>query len=206
MALHYKSCGISDVWLLSGYTAHETRYGSGYSYADIDGLYQAIAIALCTVERVMTPEDLRFLRKRLGYSQEELGNEFEYTAQAVAKWEKGTSGIPVVVSRLVRLICLDRFAPNMLLHDAITLRHSRATDRLEFEYINSKWIAAGTKLQIHDELDIFYEKFENGSQSSRAYVDDLIIRMSSEDRSSIFFNDRTSMSSNPTCLETLGSD
>lgn len=110
MALHYKSCGLANVWLKSGYKAHETKYGTSYSYEDIDGLYCAIAIQLCVGQKEIAPDALRFLRKRLGYSQGELGAEFGYTSQAVAKWEKGTSKIPVAVSRLVRLLCLNKLS------------------------------------------------------------------------------------------------
>jgi len=206
MTLQYKSCGLNNVWLLSGYKTHETKYGKAHSYADIDELYQAITIELCTVDWEMTPEVIRFLRKRLGYSQEEFGKEFGCTSQAVAKWEKGTSGIPVAVGRLVRLVCLERFAPHMLLHVAITLRHSSTTDRLELEYIDSKWTVAGTKMSTSDEMDIFFEKFENGNQLSSAYVDDLIIRMASEYGNPAFINDKTSTDTNLSYLEALRSD
>jgi putative transcriptional regulator len=178
MTLHYKSCGISNVWLRSGYVTHETKYGQAHSYKDIDGLYQAITVELCTADWKMTPEIMRFLRKRLGFSQEEFGKEFGCTSQAVAKWEKGTSRIPVAVDRLVRLFCLERFTSGMLLHEAITLRHSPVTDRLELEYVNSKWTIAGVKVSASEDVEFFFEKFENGNQLSAAYVEDLMIRMS----------------------------
>jgi transcriptional regulator with XRE-family HTH domain len=205
MKLHYKSCGISNVWLLSGYKTHETKYGKAHSYEDIDGLYQAITIALCTFDWKMPPEAIRFLRKRLGYSQEEFGKEFGCTSQAVAKWEKGTSGIPVAVDKLVRLFCLERFAPSMLLHEAITLRHRPTTDRIELEYIDSKWVVAGIKMSRSDEVDEFFEKFENGNQLSAAYVDDLMIKMTPAYANQSIIFDGTSTDSNQSYSEVLGS-
>jgi len=143
MALHYKGCGLANVWLKSGYKAHETKYGTAYSYEDIDGLYRAITLHLCASQHEITTDVLRFLRKRLGFSQDELGVELGYTSQAVAKWEKGASNIPVAVARLVRLLCLNKFSPCKTLHDAFESNNSLSVDRLEFEYTNSVWKAVG---------------------------------------------------------------
>ena len=149
MALHYKSCGLTNVWLKSGYKAHETNYGTSYSYEDIDGLYCAIAMQLCIGQQEIKAEALRFLRKRLGYSQDELGTELGYTSQAIAKWEKGTSKIPVAIARLVRLLCIYKFFPNKSLQDAFVAMHTPSIDCLEFEYINSMWKVVG-RVVMHD--------------------------------------------------------
>jgi DNA-binding transcriptional regulator YiaG len=205
MTLHYKACGLSNVWLLNGYETHETKYGKAYSYEDIDGLYQAITVALCTANLEITPEVIRFLRKRLGCSQEEFGRQFGCTCQAVAKWEKGTSGIPVAVGRLVRLVCLERFAPDMSLQEAITLHNNPTTERFELEYINSKWTVAGTKMSTSEKADVFFEKFENGNQLSVAYVEDLMIKMSSEYGNPSFIPNGALMDSGQSYSEAHGS-
>lgn len=150
MALHYKGCGLANVWLKSGYKTHETKYGTAYSYEDIDGLYRAITLHLCANQHGITVDVLRFLRKRLGFSQGELGVELGYTSQAVAKWEKGTSNIPVAVARLVRLLCLNKFAPCKTLHDAFESNNTLFVDRLEFEYTNSVWKAVGAGVVMPD--------------------------------------------------------
>lgn len=155
MALHYTGCGLPNVWLKSGFKAHETKYGVAYSYDDIDGLYGAITVRLCASQRGFTPDVLRFLRKRLGYSQSELGAALGYTSQAVAKWEKGISHIPLAVTQLVRLWCLNKFSPRTLLRDALEKNITLSTEPLEFEYLNSKWevaqvIPVRTTVQIKD--------------------------------------------------------
>jgi len=179
MKLHYRSCGLSNVWLLNGYKSYETKYGTGYSYEDIDGLYRAITVAVCTFNWKITPNVMRFLRKRLGYSQEEFGKEFGCTGQAVAKWEKGASNITDAVSKLARIICLARFSPNMMLHEVIEQPLSDNIDSLEFEYVHSTWSVAGKKKSPYSE-EVYFEKYENESQLSIAYVDDLMVRMSPE--------------------------
>lgn len=142
MRINYIQCGINNVWLLSGFKAHQTKYGTSYSYEDIDGLYRAITMALCLGGWSMSPEILRFLRKRLTYSQSQLGSELGCTSQAVAKWEKGTTRIPHTVDRLVRLLCLAKFAPQISLHDAIPSRCT-ASNLIELEYHDSGWSVAG---------------------------------------------------------------
>jgi len=204
MKLHYKNCGLENVWLLNGYKSHETKYGTGYSYEDIDGLYKAIAVAVCTSNLEITPEAFRFLRKRLKYSQEEIGKECGCTSQAVAKWEKGTSGIPVAASRLLRLVCLASFSPNISLRDAMDLRTNHATGRIELEYVDSKWLVVGAEIAAADKLDIFFEKFENGNQFSAAYVDDLMIRMAPEYGQPPFIVEATSTEFNQGYLESIG--
>lgn len=153
MALHYKSCGLTNVWLKSGYKTHETKYGIAYSYEDIDGLYSAITMQLCVSQREMGTDVLRFLRKRLGYSQSELGAELGYTSQAVAKWEKGTSKIPLAVTQLVRILCLNKFSPSTSLHDALKKNNTLSTERLEFEYIDSMWKVVGARVIVPDVQD-----------------------------------------------------
>lgn len=150
MALHYKGCGLANVWLKSGYKAHETKYGTAYSYEDIDGLYRAITLHLCASRYEITADVLRFLRKRLCFSQGELGAELGYTSQAVAKWEKGTSNIPIAVTRLVRLLCLNKLSPCMTLHDAFESNNTLSEGRLEFEYTNSVWKAVGAEVVMSD--------------------------------------------------------
>jgi len=156
MVLHYKGCGLANVWLKSGYKAHETKYGIAYSYEDIDGLYRAITLHLCTSQYEITADVLRFLRKRLCLSQGELGAELGYTNQAVAKWEKGTSNIPVAVARLVRLLCLNKFSPCITLHDAFESNSTLSESRIEFEYTNSVWEAVGADVVMPDVQTYFY--------------------------------------------------
>lgn len=141
MAIHFKTCGLKNVWLLDGYRVHETKYGTSYSYEDIDGLYRAITVVVCKDTQAMTPEILRFLRKRLGYSQGELGKQLGYTSQAVAKWEKGTSSIPVAISKLLVILCLGKVAPKITLEEALATRPE--SNRIEFQYSNLGWVAVG---------------------------------------------------------------
>lgn len=46
----------------------------------------------------MTPEDMRVLRARLNWSQEQLGAEIGRRFEAISKYERGVQPIPQVVA------------------------------------------------------------------------------------------------------------
>lgn len=92
--------GLPNVFLLGG-----TIEGPGGSvaYRDVDGLYAALAGAIASRVTVLTPAELRFLRKRLRMTQEDVGRLGGKTGQVAAMWEKGTRPVPVAEGNLLRL-------------------------------------------------------------------------------------------------------
>jgi DNA-binding transcriptional regulator YiaG len=100
--LHYKGCGLDDVYLLNGFELK----GDGCVIHDMDGLHTAIGLHIVTKRKVITPKELRFLRNQMDLSQRELGDIIGQSSQQVARWEKGQSEIPGPAERLVRFIFL----------------------------------------------------------------------------------------------------
>lgn len=131
---HYTGASLGNIWLDSGYERHETKWGQGTSYSDIDGLFRAITIELCTSPHRIEPEGVRFLRKRLSLTQEELGAELGCTGQAVAKWEKGETPLPVAAARLLRVLVLKAVLPDLPIGKALGPYGSPAADRLVFSF------------------------------------------------------------------------
>lgn len=101
----YQESGLDDVWLVNGYKRSRTPYGAGVAIVDIDGLHKAIAMRLTRKPGSLSPQEFRFLRKQLGLSQEALGEWLGSDVQAIARWEKGKSGIPGASDRLLRALC-----------------------------------------------------------------------------------------------------
>ena len=108
---HYTESGLSNVWLVSGYTIRKSKYGRGVSIHNVDGLHHAIAKALANKAR-LTGAEVRFLRKEMGLSQRGLGELVGVTDQAVALWER-TGRVPKTADRLLRLIYLERENGNL---------------------------------------------------------------------------------------------
>lgn len=103
--------GVPNVFLIDGVVEHED---GAVSYHDLDGLYVALAGAIAARVTPMQAAELRFLRKRLGMTQEEVGRLGGKTDQIAAKWEKGTADVPVAEGNMVRLVWLERFLPRGL--------------------------------------------------------------------------------------------
>jgi DNA-binding transcriptional regulator YiaG len=137
---HDISCGLPNVWLANGYNVtQDPKWGECVSFDDPDGLTQAITLHLCLSPYYLTGEGVRFLRRRLGLTQGELGRELGCSGQAVAKWEKGKSRIPGASARLLRLLVAARVIPEEPLAQA-TVPYSKAPPaRLEFAYDEDIW-------------------------------------------------------------------
>ncbi|MFZ6769917.1 helix-turn-helix domain-containing protein [Undibacterium sp. Di26W] len=90
---HFTDGGLRNVWLANGYVEHNTPYGKGVSFHDLEGLIKAICAAIVNKPGKLTGAEFRYLRCALGLSQKSLGHMMGYSEQALAKWEK-TGKIP----------------------------------------------------------------------------------------------------------------
>lgn len=96
--------GLKNIWLANGYRFHETPYGGGVSFEDVEGLTRAVCLALARKPGKLTGVELRYLRQSgLGMSQPSLGKVLGIDAQSVARWEK-TGKVPKWANRMVRLV------------------------------------------------------------------------------------------------------
>jgi putative transcriptional regulator len=101
--LHYKACGLDDVYLINGFERETTEYGDGLIIHDIDNLHRAIALHLVSEPLPLSAKDFRFLRKMLDLTQAELGGKLGVDTQTVARYEKGESA-SAPADRLLRFI------------------------------------------------------------------------------------------------------
>jgi putative transcriptional regulator len=142
---HLQGSGLDNIFLKDGFIIRETRYGNGVSIKDIEGLYSAISLSLCIGDFSLTPEALRFLRKRLEFSQEQLGIELGCSDQAVAKWEKAETAIPTAASRMIRALTMKALFPKRSISDSITEISHKKMGNLSFAYSELGWTNADYK-------------------------------------------------------------
>lgn len=96
--------GLKNVWLANGYILHETPYGRGVSFEDIEGLTRAVSLALARKPGKLTGAEFRYLRQAgLGMSQPSLGKVLGVDAQSIARWEK-SGKVPKWANRMIRLV------------------------------------------------------------------------------------------------------
>lgn len=105
-----KGVGLPNVFLSSGFAVEGNGDTETVSYADLDELHSCIAQAIATRNKPLTAAELRFLRKQLGLTQEEVGALGGKSGQAVAKWEKAQLPVPTAEGNLLRLVWLHRYA------------------------------------------------------------------------------------------------
>ena len=84
---HYTGCGLDYVYLLNGYTVHETVHGKGVSIKDARQLHERIALDIIGGPHPLRGQEVRFLRGMLKLSQEGLARVLRQRRGSVARWE-----------------------------------------------------------------------------------------------------------------------
>lgn len=137
---HYTESGLTNVWLMNGYTIRKTKYGEGVSIHDVEGLHRALAQALANKPH-LTGMEVRFLRKEMGLSQRGLGELLGVTDQAVALWER-KGRLPKTADRLLRLIYVEHDKGNAPIRSTIQRINdmdSQDQDQIIAEEARSGW-------------------------------------------------------------------
>jgi putative transcriptional regulator len=132
---HYTGANLKNIWLTNGFRRHETKWGSGTSYTDVEGLFRQIARHLCLSNHRLDGDGVRFLRKHLELTQDELGQALGCSSQAVAKWEKGeVANVPQAEARLLRLLVLHQLEPLMALDRAMAAYDQPPEEKIVLTY------------------------------------------------------------------------
>ncbi len=139
---HYRECGLDNVWLLNGYELHDTPYGKGVSFVDVEGLDAAIAKALTEKPAPLTGRELRFLRIMLDMSQKSLVELFGKSAQTVALWEKSEALNPEVeylIRHVYRQTAIDKSDSYVELVQRLNQRDIQDNAPMHFQATGRGW-------------------------------------------------------------------
>lgn len=117
--LHYTLCGLDYVYLVNGYSVHETEYGRGVSVEDVKGLHRAIAEDVISHRAHLSGPEVRFLRKEMDLSQGGIAAMLGVDAQTVARWEKGQTDVPGPADRLIRVLYREHIGGNQAVKQLI---------------------------------------------------------------------------------------
>jgi len=104
--LHYKACGLDDVYLANGFK-REVLDGEKYIIVpDLDGLWKAIGLSLVSGRKVLAPRELRFLREHMRMARAELAAKLRVAPQIVGRWETGEDSVPGPADLMIRVLFL----------------------------------------------------------------------------------------------------
>ena len=105
MTYHYKESGLDNVYLIDGYTIHETPYGKGVSIKNTAALHKAIGKWLIALPRPFNGAELRFIRSEMELTQRALAGIIGTEEQTLRLWEKKRDKfMPSTADRLLRAV------------------------------------------------------------------------------------------------------
>jgi putative transcriptional regulator len=144
---HYTESGLSNVYLVNGYTFTETPRGKSVSIHDIDGLHRAIGFFLVTSKRDLSGEEVRFLRHEMLMSQNSLAKLLGVSEQAIRRWETGKISIPKPSAAILRLLYREHINDKngkiaIILKRISELEDKTSSDELLFKDTKTGWQSA----------------------------------------------------------------
>lgn len=142
---HYRACGLDNVYLRSGY---DQRTVGGETYTSVQGaddLHLAIAEHLVLRRKVLRGQEVRFLRKFLGWTQADAGDALGISDQSVARYEKDQVPLEGSADRLFRVYVLGKITGKldpMAVLEEIRQSDSVTSDDLVLERTDDHWKVA----------------------------------------------------------------
>ena len=105
----HQALGLSRVTLVGVEVSRCSECGD-YEVAipRLEELHRVLARTVATKSARLVAEEIRFLRKHLGWSGVDFAEHFDVTPQTVSRWENGKQEMSVVAERLLRLCALAR--------------------------------------------------------------------------------------------------
>jgi len=104
---HYTECGLSNIYLSSGYALEIIDGEEYFSVTDFDELHYVIAMDLVNSKYLLSHESFKFLRIEMNLSQKILGEKIGVDQQTIARWEKKQTSIPKLADIVMRALYLE---------------------------------------------------------------------------------------------------
>ena len=144
---HYTESGLSNVYLVNGFTV-EVEDGEEFtSIDDANGLHKAIAMAIVDSKRPLTHEEFKFLRVELNLSQKALGKSFGVDEQTIARYEKEQTKIPRTTDAALRALYVESQDKNNPIGYFLELlansEAATAAKEIHLEEVGEQWEMAG---------------------------------------------------------------
>ena len=86
-------------------TCAECGFGS-VAIPKLARLHEALAVSLSKATHQLSPGEIRFLRKYLGWSGQDFARHFGVSPETVSRWENGKKPMGATAERLLRMSAL----------------------------------------------------------------------------------------------------
>lgn len=107
---HYTACGLTNIFLENGYALEPDLLNSTDNWLSIEKIHElhaSIACSLALQGQPLISGELRYLRRQLDMSQNELAHWLGYTEAEYEQWENDTTP-PRVVDAVVRKLAAEK--------------------------------------------------------------------------------------------------
>jgi putative transcriptional regulator len=129
----YKECGLENVTLIGVEYSRCDKCGEEYyGYGNMEKLNEVIATVLIRKKEFLIGDEVRFLRKHLGYSGAMFAKIIGYDDATLSRLERGSQPVTKVFDRLIRFtVAAKNPDRNYDLHDYILKDDGIKLDRIE---------------------------------------------------------------------------
>ena len=138
----YDECGLKYVTLVNAEVSRCPKCGNyEISIPQIEGLHRLIARVLIEKVTRFTGDEVRFLRKSLGWSGSYFAKHMGVTDETVSRWENDAAPIGPQADRLLRLmVAQGRLTTSYSTDRLVKINAKKATiTRLELESRGEQW-------------------------------------------------------------------
>ena len=106
---HYSASGLPNVTLIGVQVTRCPKCGAfEVDIPRIEELHRTIAGEVVTKRAPLTPAEIRFLRKWLGWAGVDFAAHMGVTPETVSRWETGNFGVGASADRLLRMMVVNR--------------------------------------------------------------------------------------------------
>jgi len=145
--LHFKECGLDNVYLINGYRFGQTGNGEEVLLIeDLPGLHAAIAKAVVESPAHLDAKTFKYLRKHLDMAQRQVADLLGMSEESVSLWERARQPLPKYADIIIRTMVKEKCSGNAELIGLVEryneLDRTVQEDSLRLRLDHNAWSAA----------------------------------------------------------------
>lgn len=102
----YDECGLDNVILVNLECCQDDEGEVVVTVPNINVLHRSLLKAVAEKNTGITPQELRFMRTEIGFTQAEMAAVVNRDAQSIGRWERGEKPIDPSAETIIRILAL----------------------------------------------------------------------------------------------------